>query len=76
MDPKWSQKGIQKSMFFWFGFWKPLETSAWRRRSVGVAATVTFSPAHPPGRPHIIKDYFRIINKDGAEVKDLTRPEP
>ena len=34
IKPKWSQKGIRKSMFFWLGFWKPLETSAERRGSV------------------------------------------
>ena len=28
MEPKWSQKGIQKSMIFWLGFRTPLETSA------------------------------------------------
>ena len=54
MEPKWSQKGIRKSMFFWLGFWKPLETSTERRRSV------------EPGRRHLIKEYRRIINKDGA----------
>ena len=76
MEPNWSQKGIRKSMFFWLGFWKPLETSAWRRRSVGGASRVTLSPADPPGRRHIIKEYCRIISKDRAEVGDLARPEP
>ena len=37
-----------------------------RRRSVGGASGVTLSPADPPGRRHIIKEYCRIINKDGA----------
>ena len=70
MEPKWSQKGIRKSMFFLARF---LEASGniggasrERRRCVGGAARVTLSPADPPGRRHIIKEYCRIINKDGA----------
>ena len=35
-----------------------------RRRSVEGAARVTLSPADPPGRRHIIKEYCRIISKD------------
>ena len=35
-----------------------------RRRSVDGSARVTLSPADPPGRRHIIKEYCRIINKD------------
>ena len=35
-----------------------------RRGSVGGSARVTLSPADPPGRRHIIKEYCRIINKD------------
>ncbi len=69
MEPKWSQKGIQKSMIFWLGFRTPLETSAGLRGdcegTAGVAASVTLSPADPPGRRHIIKDYCTIISKDG-----------
>ena len=42
-EPKRSQKGIQKSMFFWLVFWKPLETSGGasgeRRGSVEGAST-------------------------------------
>ena len=30
-----------------------------------VAASVTLSPADPPGRRHIIKEYCTITNKDG-----------
>ena len=30
-----------------------------------VAAAVTLSPADPPGRRHIIKEYCTIISKDG-----------
>ena len=75
---------IQKSIFFWLGFWNPLETSGGsvggasgeRRRSVGGASGVTLSQADHPGRRHIIKEYCRIINKDGAVVPDLTRLEP
>ena len=40
--------------------------SGQRRRSVEGASGVTLSPADPPGRRHIIKEYCRIINKDGA----------
>ena len=69
MEPKWIQQGIQKSMFFWLGFWKPLETSAEPRRSVGGAARVTLSPADPPGRRHIIKEYFTITNKEGVAFR-------
>ena len=69
MQPKWSQKGIQKSMIFWLGFRTPLETSTELRRNfegtASVAAAVTLSPADPPGRRHIIKDYCTIISKDG-----------
>jgi len=71
MEPKWSQNGIRKSMFFgsFFGsLWKHRRSvggaSAERRRSVGGAARVTLSPADPPGRRHIIKEYCRIISKD------------
>ena len=65
MEPKWSQKGIKKSMIFWLGFRTPLETSAELRRNFEEAAAVTLSPADPPGRRHIIKDYCTIISKDG-----------
>ena len=30
-----------------------------------IAASVTLSPADPPGRRHIIKDYCTIISKEG-----------
>ena len=53
MEPKWSQKGIQKSMIFWIGFRTPLETSAGLRGdcagAASVAASVTLSPADPQG---------------------------
>ena len=65
MEPKWSQKGIQKAMIFWRGFRTPLETSTELRRNFEGAAGVTLSPADPPGRRHIIKDYCTIISKDG-----------
>ena len=68
LEPKMSQKGIHKSMFFWLGFRMPPETLAELRRggeeAAGVAATVTLSPADPPGRRHIIKEYCTITSKD------------
>ena len=33
------QKGIKKSMFFWLGFWKPLETLMFLRGGCGGAAS-------------------------------------
>ena len=65
MEAKWNQKGINKSMFFWLGFRTPLETSIFPRKGVGGAPGVTLSPADPPGRRHIIKDYCTKISKDG-----------
>merc|ERR1711871_1428081 len=66
VEPTWSQESIRKSMFFWLGFWKPLETSTERRRSVGGASRVTLSPADSPRAAPIIKEYCRVVNKDGA----------
>ena len=63
MEPKWSQKGIQKSMIFWRGFPTPLETSTELRRNFGEAASVTLSPADAPGRRHTIKEYCTITNR-------------
>ena len=77
MEPKWSQKGIRKSMFFGSVFeslWKHRRSvegaSAERRRSVDGASRVTFSPADPPGRRHIIKECCKIItqNRDGFRI--------
>ena len=65
MESKWSQKSIKKSMIFWLGFRTPLETSAELRGNFDEAAGVTLSPADPPGRRHIIKEYCRKTNKDG-----------
>ena len=60
MEPKWRQKGIQKSMFFLMVFQRPLETLIFLRRvrdgSASVAASVTLSPADPPGRRHLSKN--------------------
>ena len=53
-----------------------LEASGNIDGSVETAAGVTLSPADPPGRRHIIKEYCRRINKDGAVAPDLTRLEP
>ena len=39
MEPKWSQKGIQKSMIFWLGFRTPLETSTELRRNFDGTST-------------------------------------
>ena len=65
MEPKCTQKGIQKSMFFWLGFWKPLETLMGLRGGCeGGCGCHTFS-SRPPGRRHIIKDYCTIISKHG-----------
>ena len=68
MEPTWSQKGIRKSMYFLARFLEASGNiggaSTERRRSVETAARVTLSPADPPGRRLIIKEYCRIINKD------------
>ena len=37
MDAKWNQKGITESMFFWFVFRTPLETSALQRVTLRVS---------------------------------------
>ena len=76
IDLKWKPNGAkmepkryQKINVFWLGFRTPLETLAGLRGdcggTAGVAASVTLSPADPPGRRHIIKDYCTIISKDG-----------
>ena len=69
MEAKWSQNGAKKAstnQWFFGSVFGPL----WKHRrdcdgAAGVAATVTLSPADPPGRRHIIKDYCTIISKDG-----------
>jgi hypothetical protein len=74
MEPKWSQKGIRKSMCFLARFLEASGNidgaSGERRRSVDGASTVTLSPADPPGRRHIIKEYCKIIiqNRHGYRI--------
>ena len=83
MEPKWNQKGIRKSMFFWLGFWEPLETSTERRGSVEGASGErrvsveghTFSSGSPRAAPY----YQRILlnnNPKQAWLEDLARLEP
>ena len=45
------------------------------RRGCGGAASVTLSPADPPGRRHIIKDYCTKTSKEDC-LRDLARLEP
>ena len=54
MEPKWSQKGIQKSMIFWLGFRTPLETSAGLQ---GDCKDHTFSSRPPRAAPY----YQRLL---------------
>ena len=76
MDLKWRPNGAQmepkrhpKINDFLARFSDPSGnidgTSAELRRNFEEAAGVTLSPADPPGRRHIIKDYCTIISKDG-----------
>ena len=75
MESKWSQKGINKSMFFWIGFWKPLETLTGLRRGCDGAAGElrrgcgchTFSSRPPRAAPY----YQRLLykNKQRALLK-------
>ena len=65
MEPNWSQHGIQKSMCFLIGFWKPLETLTGLRGgcdgAAGGLASVTLSPADPPrAAPY----YQRLLYKN------------
>ena len=57
LHPKWTQND-------------PLDTSAGLRGSCekasSIPAGITVSPADPPGRRHIIKEYCTITNKDGT----------
>ena len=64
MEAKMSQKGIQKSMFFWLGFGMALETLAGLRRGCDGAATGALSPADPPGRPSRARGYQTKTGKD------------
>ena len=76
MDLKWRPNGAQmepkrhpKINDFLARFSDPSGniggTSAELRGNIGGAAAVTLSPADPPGRRHIIKDYCTTISKDG-----------
>ena len=72
MEPKWSQKGIQKSMIFWLGFRTPLETSTELRRGF---KDHTFSSRPPRAAPY----YQRILynNKQRQDnLQDLARLGP
>ena len=66
MEAKYSQKGIQESMFFWLGFGMALETLIFLRRGCGGAATGPLPPADPPGRPSRARGYQTKTGKDGA----------
>ena len=62
MELTWSQKGIQKSMFFVDGL---PDASG----DIGGTVGVTLSPTAPPGRRHIIKEYCTITSKDRIAYK-------
>ena len=76
MDQKWRPNGTQmepkrhpKINDFLARFSDPSGniggTSTELRGNFEGTARVTLSPADPPGRRHIIKDYCTIISKDG-----------
>ena len=47
-------------------FFRSVFGPLWKhRRNFEGTSGVTLSPADPPGRRHIIKDYCTIISKDG-----------
>ena len=68
MEPNLSQKGIRKINVFLARFLEASGNiggaSGERRRSVGGASTVTLSPADPPGRRHLIKEYCIKTSKN------------
>ena len=76
MEPKWSQKGIQKSMIFWLGFRTPLETSTELRGDCGCSRKChTFSSRPPRAAPY----YQRILYKNKQRqdsLADLARLGP
>ena len=65
MEANMIQKGVQESMFFWFGFGMALETLMGLRRVCGEAASGTLSPADSPGRPSCARGYQTKTGKEG-----------
>ena len=65
IEAKLNQKGINKSMFFWFGFGMALETLMGLRGGCEWTAGGTLSPADPPGRPSCARGYQTKTGKEG-----------
>ena len=75
MEPKWSQKGVKKSMIFWLGFRTPLETSAELRGDCECSrGRHTFSSRPPRAAPY----YQRLLynNKQGRVACGMTERAP
>ena len=79
MDAYWSKKGVQESMFFWFGFGMALETLTGLRGGCDGAATGPrrghFLQRIPQGGPRA-RGVIKQKQAKRDDLQDLTRLEP